>query len=82
MTSKTTKSFENVGLTNIEETSTTKKEMKEIFQKYSEKYFTQKMFVVGLTKSNPYINKILRSLVSEKFITFKTVGKTKFYIKL
>tara|TARA_Y100001936_G_C15648344_1_gene445102 strand:+ start:291 stop:539 length:249 start_codon:yes stop_codon:yes gene_type:complete len=81
MTSKTTKSFENVGLTHIEESSETRKEMKEIFEKYSQKYFTQKMFVSGLQKSNPYINKILRSLVEEKFITFKTVGRTKFYIR-
>ncbi len=82
MTSKTTKKFESVGVTHIEETSVTKKEIKEIFSKYSEKYFTQKQFVTGLSKSNPYVNKILRSLVSEKFITFRTVGKTKFYKKL
>jgi len=82
MTSKTTKKFESVGVTHIEETSVTKKEIKEIFSKYNEKYFTQKQFVTGLSKSNPYVNKILRSLVSEKFITFLTVGKTKFYKKL
>ena len=76
------KHFEKVGLDSINESNETLLEIKEIFEKYPKKYFTQKMFVVGLTKSNPYVNKCLNRLVTEKFITYKKEGKTKFYINI
>ena len=75
---KTTK-FEGLSENDLEKTFVTKNKVMEVFENNSEKFFTQKMFVNGLKKSNPYINKKLRKLVSEKKITFRQVGKTKFY---
>lgn len=71
--------IQGVSEKDLEKSLVTYNEIKKIFEKYSEKFFTQRMFVEGLEKSNPYINKLLRKLVEEGVISFRQVGRTKFY---
>jgi len=77
----TTDRFQNRGITNIEEQgmSSTTEEVLGIFKKYPTKYFTQKDFVEGMGKSNPFINKILRTLVEKKKILRSRSGNKFFY---
>ena len=71
--------IQGVSEKDLEKFLVTYNEIKKIFLKYKEKFFTQRMFVEGLEKSNPYINKLLRKLVEEEVISFRQVGRTKFY---
>ncbi len=65
-------SFKNVG---TEEISTIENDtievMRSIFKEYPLKFFTQKMFVTGLKKSNPFINHQLHTLLKESFVERK-----------
>lgn len=77
-----TKQFENLGTEEISNVgSETKESMIQIFKSYPNKFFTQKDFVKGLNKSNPYVNKILRMLVEEKVI-MKSKSNGRYYYRL
>lgn len=55
--------------------------MVSIFKKYPSKYFTQKDFVKGIGRSNPYVNKILRQLTADKVIV-RSKGNGKYHYRL
>ena len=81
MTNTTTNpNWENLGVTKIDEvTSSFQTEVTNIFRKYPQKYFTQGDFVTNLNKSNPFVNKTLRTLIDKKIIVRKRVGNKYFY---
>ncbi len=72
MNTKILDSFKNVG---SEEISLVENEtievMRSIFKEYPSKYFTQKEFVSGLKKSNPFINHQLHKLLETNYIVRK-----------
>jgi len=74
--------FSNLGVEEISNVgSETFDSMIQIFKSYPNKFFTQKDFVKGLNKSNPYVNKILRKLVENKVI-LKSKGNGRYYYRL
>ena len=78
----TSPNWENIGVTKIDEvTSSFQGEITNIFKKYPTKYFTQMDFVTNLNKSNPFVNKTLRTLLDKKVIIRKRVGN-KYHYKL
>ena len=83
MTNTTTNpNWENLGVTKIDEvTSSFQQVLLDIFKKYPQKYFSQPQFVENLDKSNPFVNKTLRTLLDKKVIIRKRVGN-KYHYKL
>ena len=76
----TTDKWENLGVTKIDEvTSSFQSEITNIFKKYPQRYFTQMDFVTNLNKSNPFVNKTLRTLLEKKIVIRKRVGNKYFY---
>jgi len=81
-TNNVVQAFDKVGTTDIVAMdSEVKVTMVSIFKQYPSKYFTQKDFVKGINRSNPYVNKVLRSLVEEKVIT-RSKGNGKYHYRL
>ena len=78
----TSPNSENMGVTKIEEvTSSFQQVLLDIFKKYPQKYFSQPQFVENLDKSNPFVNKTLRTMIEKQLIIRKRVGN-RFYYKL
>jgi len=78
----TSPNWENLGVTKIEEvTSSFQQVLLDIFKKYPQKYFSQPQFVENLDKSNPFVNKTLRTMIEKQLIIRKRVGN-RFYYKL
>ena len=76
----TSPNWENLGVTKIEEvTSSFQQVLLDIFKKYPQKYFSQPQFVENLDKSNPFVNKTLRTLLEKKIVIRKRVGNKYFY---
>ena len=73
--------FKQVGSTEISNDSELETTILDIFKEYPTKYITQPDLVKVLNKSNPFVNKILRRLVSNGKIS-RTKNGNKFYYKL
>ena len=76
---KTTNFFSEKSLEAVPEQSETEAEMLKVFTAHPGKYFTQRMFVEGLERSNPYINKLLRRLVKAEKLKRVTRGRVHYY---
>ncbi len=75
------KKFEKIGSTEIHEDGELETTILSIFQSYPNNYYTQPDLVKGLGKSNPFVNKILRRLVSNGKLS-RVKNGNKFYYKL
>jgi predicted transcriptional regulator len=81
-TSTAVERFADLGVTEISvDISENTEKVLAVFVKYPTKFFTQKNFVEGLNKSNPWINKILRRLTDAKIITRSRNGNKFYYTK-
>jgi hypothetical protein len=77
----TSPNWDNLGVTKIDEVESGSftQTLKDIFVKNPTKFYTQKDFVEHLNKSNPFVNKTLRTLLEKKVISRKRVGSKYFY---
>ena len=77
---KKTNFFSEKSLETVPEgNSETEAAMLKVFTAHAGKYFTQRMFVEGLERSNPYINKLLRRLVKAEKLKRVTRGRVHYY---